>query len=691
MIKVMIPRILLPVGLIGAFGASFAPPAAAWQLGTPAAGKSTLHGLLTQRALDPPLQGTMTRLRFSPDGKNLLAQDEAGIFVLQREPFGVLFRIDTLEANPANFTPDSQNIVFSTPGLRVETWSVAAKAQKEAHQVSLPRPCLQTALAPNGKVLACLDTAYNLGLFDVTSSLPVFEKKAFYPAATASLVAVVRGQERVAQTGEWQPDWVYMGFSPDSRYFVASQRAASPSGAVIQEDEDTALAVDLTSRTPVRIPDAMRPLLAGGFAFVAPDRLAAEDLAAPLRSAVLTFPAGKILHRLFLEGRLEAATSADFILIRPATEDKVGVYDLTDGRFVVGTKTSAIDAYADLVVIEDHFGELSLYSPQDRHTVAKLLLPRKPLAALAAAAVSPDLQCLAISERTAGGIWDLSGKKRGVDTFGFRGVFFDRDGLMYAEFLKDAKSNHGIVRADFITGASIEVAPITDDHARQDGPFVLIRQPATTLGPFVSDASLTVRDVRSYKILWNRSFPGGEPGVWTTPDTGLIVFGWPATSAEVQDAVQHDAALGQRLSAWKDKTNVCLLEVLDGWTGKLKGRLFVEAGPGLAGISRIVASGDLVLVGDTESRVEVYSLSRGATRGEIHGIRPVVSSATSLVLVQTEPRQLDLYSLATLEKRDEYTFVHPISFAAFSGDGKRLFVLTNDQTVFILDVSGAAK
>ena len=57
--------------------------------------------------------------------------------------------------------------------------------------------------------------------------------------------------------------------------------------------------------------------------------------------------------------------------------------------------------------------------------------------------------------------------------------------------------------------------------------------------------------------------------------------------------------------------------------------------------------------------------------------------------VENERGKLAVYDLASLEKRDEFTFTHPVSLTSFSQDGKRLFVLTANQAVYVLDVSGA--
>jgi hypothetical protein len=58
----------------------------------------------------------LERLRFSRDGKSILAQDESSVFVMSRDPLKILFRFDATDSMPAEFSPDSQHIVFHTPG-----------------------------------------------------------------------------------------------------------------------------------------------------------------------------------------------------------------------------------------------------------------------------------------------------------------------------------------------------------------------------------------------------------------------------------------------------------------------------------------------------------------------------------------------------------------------------------------------
>jgi hypothetical protein len=49
--------------------------------------KQSVHGLIDMITLNPALRGEITHLRFSPDGRYVLAQDDSGIAVLTRDPW----------------------------------------------------------------------------------------------------------------------------------------------------------------------------------------------------------------------------------------------------------------------------------------------------------------------------------------------------------------------------------------------------------------------------------------------------------------------------------------------------------------------------------------------------------------------------------------------------------------------------
>src|SRR5258707_4024818 len=93
---------------------------------------SPLHPLieptpgLSSFRLEPPMRPALSQVRFSPDGKFVLAQDESSLHVLSRSPLKLLFSIDAVGAQPAHFTPDSSHVVFHFQTMRVEKWDIAS-------------------------------------------------------------------------------------------------------------------------------------------------------------------------------------------------------------------------------------------------------------------------------------------------------------------------------------------------------------------------------------------------------------------------------------------------------------------------------------------------------------------------------------------------------------------------------------
>ena len=115
--------------------------------------------------------------------------------------------------------------------------------------------------------------------------------------------------------------------------------------------------------------------------------------------------------------------------------------------------------------------------------------------------------------------------------------------------------------------------------------------------------------------------------------------------------------------------------------------LLVETGKGSFRIEDMFAAGDWLIVSDTSNRVLLYSLSTGEQKGKFFGRAPAISKTAGLLSVETERGQLTLFDLATGERRDRFDFAAPVSLAHFSDDGKRLLVLTADQTVYVLDLT----
>jgi len=137
----------------------------------------------------------------------------------------------------------------------------------------------------------------------------------------------------------------------------------------------------------------------------------------------------------------------------------------------------------------------------------------------------------------------------------------------------------------------------------------------------------------------------------------------------------------------KEKEGDYLIQVLDAATGQPRGALFVETGKGSFRLRDVTVARDFVVAVDNSNRVLVYSLSSGAQLGRAFGNDTAVAAGTGLLSVENASGQLTLYEMATMTKKDEFTFPAYVAYSVFSPDGRKLFVLTGNQTAYVLDVS----
>lgn len=660
--------------------------------------KEALHDVLSKKTLDPPLRGDINHLRFSPDGKYLLAQDDSGINVLTREPLAPLFRIEAPEAREARFTPDSKRVVFHNPALRVEAWDVEGRKADGVREMFVRDGCMQTELSPDAKTLACLDANFALALYDVSTGAQLYQKKDFFKPDFADFINLIFFN--IARSGEGDladlaPDleWVSMEFSPDGRHFAGGQRSTNLTALATFNTEVSAVIYDLTARTTVPAKGLLKKMLSGRFAFVAPDRIVAVNPEDWRKSAVMSFPAGEVLDPLEISGTPDPVARGNYVMLRPIARYAVGVYDLAAKKIVMANKTRAFDIHGDLFASERANGEIGLYRVGGANELAaKVVLPRNPLGRLRAATVSPDFKWLAVSERSRGAVWDLTKGERVFHVRGFRGAHFADNGTLYADFPTFGETKRNVARLELSTRGAAEGAKIEDSWlTEQHGPYLVVRKPLKKGGDPSENITLEVRDARSAAPIWARDFPKEAPRVWVDPVGDVMVLAWAVKSNAAKAEIKGDPKLAQRLAAMKEKEGDYLLQTLDARTGKQTGALLVETGKGSFRVAGVAAAGDLLLISDTENRVLVYSLADGEQKGRFFGGRPAASQAAGLLSVENESGQLTVYDLATMARRDQFTFASPVSLARFSPDGKRLFVLTANQTAYVLNMEPTAK
>jgi WD40 repeat protein len=670
--------------------------------------KESLHGVLSKQQLSPPLRSDIIHLRFSPDGNYILAQDDAGINVLTREPFQPLFRIEApYDAYYANFTPDSQSIVFYTDNLRVERWSVADEKQIDAKEVVVRKGCLQTQLSPDGKLLACLGPDYDLSLINVESGEAIWRKKDFYSPDYGRYLVIIAGLlSSRSNNSDLNLGLINMRFSPDGRFFVAGCYSALEYRR--KNNGDVAEVLDTTTLAKVSIPDSLKKLIVGGFTFVGNDRVAGINRSNYKKSALVKFPSGDVLSEIELwRNGMTAPTRGEYLLIRPVKEFPVGVLDLKTLTITKANEHAALDIFDPFFVAERRNGELGLYRMEKNQLVDAAVLSNLTLGRMSVTELSPNMKWLALSGRSRGGVWNLAKGDAALSLRGFHGGYLGDDGYFFGDFPKYEQAERNVAKFNLLTGEIVQGPKIESGSAQQFGRYLLITKSAKTVATQKEDFErvdksstpaaenvdyrrnviLEMLDARDMKSLWSRAYPNGSPRVWIAANKGTLALVRDVNDEAAKGEIRSDARLSRQLSLQKEKEGNYLVEILDANNGNELGKLLIETGRGSFRLSNVFGAGDWVIISDTQNRVLIYSLKSGELKGRVFGGSATVSLVKNLLSVENESGKLALYDLNTMDKRDEFVFSSPISMFRFSPDGSRLFVLTVNQTVYLLDVS----
>ena len=656
------------------------------------ASASALHGVLSERRLEPALRSDLAHLRFSPDGKWILAQDDANVYVFTRDPLAFVFRIDASDAFPAQFSPDSAAVVFFDRNYRVERWNVSSKRREWVREVIIQKGCIQTALSSDGGFLACATWEFGLRVLNVETGSLVFERN--------NLFATTPVWRQLSQIYRWdaRAPLFQMQFSPDARYFVIAE-------------QDTALGVDVAKGKAVSLPASIRDRLGLSFSFVGSDRIVGVNVYDVRKSGIVTFPGGQVRKNVDI-GRFPvmAATRGDrFVMLRGVKDSKVTLFDVSQNKVVLGTPLPGMDIYDDVFLSERKNGELALYRVGEKAALATVTVPIGPLGRLRAADVSPDFGLLAISQTSRGGVWDLRDGQRKMLMRGFRAVCFGDARHALADFPAEAPMQRVIAQLEpatrgtaVLVGIEPPAQPDAANERTQSAQAAAPQPPAKVVASNITQSgrlligwrdtenrTWAVHDAATGKELWTRQFPKGSPPLARTEarhDT--LMFYWRYGSDGARPVIDADPGIKDRFDALKaSKDDVALVEVADLGTGTVRGHVLIDySNIDLIG-QFIAAVGDRVILTDSQNRTLVYSLSTGAQLGHAFG-RPLdINRDGSMVAVQNDRGDVALYSIPALERIDGLVFPAEVAFARFSDDGGKLFLLTVDQVAYTLAVN----
>jgi WD40 repeat protein len=623
----------------------------------------SLPGLISRQALALPLRPDITNVKFSPDGKYILAQDDGGIHVLTREPVAPLFFIDAPDAEKAAFSSDSSSVIFYTSGLRVEVWDIARKERVSVHEIVVRDSCIQSALSPDGKFLACVRSDWSLTVLDVASSAPLFTREHFVtlsPYANWFLIIMLLSE------GKFAP--VAMGFSPDGRYFLAGTSSET-------------FDYDLSERREFSLPSSIKTITRFSFAFLGNDRIVGIDYDSASKSPVLRFPTGEKIATLPLSSttHLRSPAHGDTVLLWPLQGKPLGIMDIHKGQIFVGFEHDAGDIFDNLIVNERADGEIAVADTETKQTVGKVRLNQSTLGRLRTVTASPGFDLLAVSTNSRGALWDLTRNARFALTYSFNGAWLTDDRLAYVDFAKHEKLERAIGRLD-TTGNMEPVLSLEKLSGTMTGPYFVAEKRAHDSSFERKDWTYEIQDYRNKTTVWSRRFPHEVPNL-SLCSRGILLE-WPANS----DAAREDLQKFPELKDHAEKGDI-FFELIDMQKDAVAGKLLVHTNKGSFRILATELDGDWAAFSITGDRVLVYSLSSGEEKMRIFGVSPMIHAASHQLTIATATGELDLYDLASSQIKRKYNFPTSVMYERFSPDGRRLFVLTRDQTAYLLDVT----
>jgi WD40 repeat protein len=654
-----------------------------------------------------PLRGDITHLRFSPDGKYLLAQDASTITVLTREPFAVHYRVDMEDAFPAGFSMDSKTLIAYNKNRRVQKWDLEKKSLITADEIAMLDGYWQSRISPDGKYLACYRYNGDFLVYEVATNTEIFRKKEFYLPTrseyfTWRLMRILLDQDEIPA--------INIEFSPDGKYLLAGRKGQSNIMALGSRLET--LGLDLNARKEISIAGNIKDVLVSSMDFMGPDKVIGQFGNDIKKSGIFAFPSGDRLDQFELSGAsFMWAQSGDYVTVRPVQGAAVGVYDIKAKKYVLANKKAALDVYGAVFAAERTNGEVALYKMGTNQPIAAVSLPASPFANLRTSAVSDDGNWLTVSDRSRGAVWNLLTGERVLHIRAFRGSTITSDGKVFADFPKQGETERSIAVMD-PTAVTVTATRglSSEDNVRQHGQFLLVRrsnkqkreelsekekekqeqrrifteeEPEKSVG--FENTTFEIRDVRDGGTLWTRTFQNETPYYFVNAEDNRIGLWWYLSSKAAKAIIAADPALQARVSKMQEKEGDRLVEFVDATTGKVTGHFLLETGEGSIAVERLSAWGDYLAVDDSDNRVLVYSISSGQLLYRFFGAYCAISESGRLMAVENLPGRVAIHDLKTGREIERLSFSSPVARMSFLDGGKRFFVLTNDQTVYMFD------
>jgi len=678
--------------------------------------KEVLPGLLWKRELKPKLRSDVSHFTFSEDGKLLLAQDDFAITVIERGPAQVLFQIPIDNANEATFTPDGKFVVFTTEGLRYEKWGVSEKKLVEVRELVLKRNCWEHKLSPDGAYLACVDTSTTINVLETKTGKKIWEKKEFYRLSLFEYLGWLVSSRR---DGSDDTTFFRIEFSPDSHFVMFSRSDKFRfryrfNSMTVAESENTALALNLTTTKPTDIGGDLKKISSRPYLFLDPGKILGMPTRRQEDAGVFSFPSGKRLQKFEFAARvIKRTANPDYVIIKPLSNLKMGVFDLTKGIIVSGLNKEDGTLWNNLMAYEAADGKILIrevsYNETERkfdtRDVGAVEIPVGSIKNLSVAEVSDGFNWLLLSSKTRGGLWNVETGERKIYVRGFKGGIVANDGGGVGEFPRVNDVKHTLALMNPQNDTTTPLRELPEIGARQHGRFLLMRQtlkkeekkdtqdPGSddgAEGNLREDVRFEVRDFISDKTIWSRDFRGEAPEFSFDEFSGRLIFYWRLGRDAGKAKLREAPELHARAAALGSRDQDYLVEVVDAFAKKTVGMLLLETGQGSFDVGQGQSEGGWLVLHDSQRRVLVYSITDGDLRHRFFGGTAALNPRKGQIAVENFPGEVTIYDLERGERQANFAINGSAAFVRFNLDGNKLFVLSDTQSVYAFDLNKLA-
>jgi hypothetical protein len=187
-------------------------------------------------------------------------------------------------------------------------------------------------------------------------------------------------------------------------------------------------------------------------------------------------------------------------------------------------------------------------------------------------------------------------------------------------------------------------------------------------------------------LVWSREFPKEAPHFFFDEFSGRLILYWTLGSDVGKARLKGDEKLASRVKELGNKDDDYLLDIVDAFAGATVGTLLLETGKGSFNIKSGFSEGNWLVLQDTEHRVLCYSIKDNELRHRFFGATAAVNPARNQIVIENYPGELTVYDLESGDSIARMNFGREVAFLRFTLDGRKLFVLSKEQTAYALDV-----